>query len=356
MSSAPPPKKPFRKRVRSESDDDSGAPPPTAAAGPRVAPPPGTAPNIFSTSSSRSAPSAAPPAAAAAVVGAPLPPPSLHPSSDAVASRQEMDADGRAALERRLALQAASLAELEAGGPRVYRGAAGYTDFKSGSRDVNEAVAAAKWAGALGPSRAPSNVRGICRVDYAPDICKDWKETGQCPFGDSCIFLHDRSDYKSGWQVELEWQAAQREKQKRLAEVLAAGGTLEDAEAAEAAAAAAAGGAPGGAGGVEKEQLPFACFICRGDFKDPVATSCGHYFCEACAVAHNKASPHCAHCGAPTHGLLHAAPKLRAALEARAARKRAAEGGGEAASGGGAPAAPQKEADEDCGGGGWGDA
>ena len=26
---------------------------------------------------------------------------------------------------------------------------------------------------------------------------------------DSCKFLHDRSDYKSGWQLEREWEANQ---------------------------------------------------------------------------------------------------------------------------------------------------
>jgi hypothetical protein len=28
---------------------------------------------------------------------------------------------------------------------------------------------------------------------------------GYCGFGDSCKFLHDRSDYKYGWQLEREW-------------------------------------------------------------------------------------------------------------------------------------------------------
>lgn len=38
--------------------------------------------------------------------------------------------------------------------------------------------------------------------DYQPDICKDYKETGFCSYGDSCKFLHDRGDYKSGWELE----------------------------------------------------------------------------------------------------------------------------------------------------------
>ncbi|XP_063908252.1 E3 ubiquitin-protein ligase RNF113A-like [Zophobas morio] len=56
-----------------------------------------------------------------------------------------------------------------------------------------------------GPIRAPANLRATVRWDYQPDICKDYKETGFCGFGDSCIFLHDRSDYKHGWQLEREW-------------------------------------------------------------------------------------------------------------------------------------------------------
>ena len=57
-----------------------------------------------------------------------------------------------------------------------------------------------------GPIRAPAHLRATVRWDYAPDICKDYKETGFCGFGDSCKFLHDRSDYKHGWQLEREME------------------------------------------------------------------------------------------------------------------------------------------------------
>ena len=40
------------------------------------------------------------------------------------------------------------------------------------------------------------------RFDYQPDICKDYKETGYCGYGDSCKFIHDRGDYKSGWEID----------------------------------------------------------------------------------------------------------------------------------------------------------
>lgn len=46
--------------------------------------------------------------------------------------------------------------------------------------------------------KAPFEFPSICVPPCAgtqPDICKDYKETGFCGFGDSCKFLHDRSDY-----------------------------------------------------------------------------------------------------------------------------------------------------------------
>lgn len=337
----------FRKRTRdgdSDAEDSSAAPSAAAArhavqqrlsaAGRPAAPPPAPAP----------AAAPAPASLARALGGGHLAEASAAAASEinssaalqavpggafaAAEATVAPERDGRARLEHSVALQRATLAELEGGGQRTYRGAAGYVDFRSGPRDAKEVVAAAKHSGALGPSRAPANVRGICRVDYAPDVCKDWKETGQCPFGDACIFLHDRGDYKSGWQIERDWAAARKDRERRVAEVLAAGGTLEEAEARERAAEGGAGA--GAATAPPPPPLPFACHICRGAFQAPVQTTCGHYFCEACAVARNRASPDCAFCGAPTHGIFHAAPKLRAALLERQAKE-----GSEAAAGGG---------------------
>lgn len=53
-----------------------------------------------------------------------------------------------------------------------------------------------------GPLRANVYARVSCRFDYQPDICKDYKETGFCGYGDACKFVHDRSDYKGGWEIE----------------------------------------------------------------------------------------------------------------------------------------------------------
>jgi len=62
----------------------------------------------------------------------------------------------------------------------------------------------------IGPQRAPDNVKITCRFDYQPDICKDWKETGYCGYGMSCKFLHDRSDYKFGWQLDRDYKKKRR--------------------------------------------------------------------------------------------------------------------------------------------------
>ena len=81
---------------------------------------------------------------------------------------------------------------------KVYRGVNNYAKFIE--RKDTAAGSAAKMS--TGPQRAPAHLRATVRWDYAPDICKDFKETGFCGFGDSCKFMHDRSDYKHGWQLE----------------------------------------------------------------------------------------------------------------------------------------------------------
>ena len=37
---------------------------------------------------------------------------------------------------------------------------------------------------AVGPVKAPTNVRTTTATDYAPDVCKDYKQTGYCGYGD----------------------------------------------------------------------------------------------------------------------------------------------------------------------------
>lgn len=55
------------------------------------------------------------------------------------------------------------------------------------------------------------------QFDYQADICKDFKETGYCGFGDSCKFIHDRSVQVPGWKLEEQWAAEQRHKSRSQA-------------------------------------------------------------------------------------------------------------------------------------------
>jgi RING finger protein 113A len=123
----------------------------------------------------------------------------------------------------------------------LYHGSKGYTNFIRPDPNANRS---SKMK--AGPIKATSNIRTITVVDYQPDVCKDYKETGFCGYGDSCKFLHDRGDYLAGWQLD------------KLA-VNPVTGESEDLES-------------------EDEDVPFACLICRNPFKDPVVTKCGHYF------------------------------------------------------------------------------
>ncbi|CEP09297.1 hypothetical protein [Parasitella parasitica] len=150
----------------------------------------------------------------------------------------------------------------------------------------------------VGPQRAPANLRVTQRFDYQPDICKDYKETGFCGYGDTCIFLHDRGDYKTGWQLEKEWEEASKNKaQPADANKYAISDDSDD------------------------DELPFACLICRQEFTDPVVTRCGHYFCETCAIKNYQKSPKCFACGAPTQGVFNTAKKMLAKLAEKKKRQ-----------------------------------
>jgi RING finger protein 113A len=129
-------------------------------------------------------------------------------------------------------------------------------------------------------------------------VCKDYKETGRCGFGDSCKFLHDRGDYKQSHQLDADWNAEQEKKRKmRTGEGQAAAAAVEADEAA----------------------LPWACLICRQPFDTPVVTRCQHYYCEKCALKHYVADTKCFACKAQTSGIFNVAFKLIAAIKLRAA-------------------------------------
>mmetsp|Transcript_36642 Transcript_36642/g.80149 ORF Transcript_36642/g.80149 Transcript_36642/m.80149 type:complete len:371 (-) Transcript_36642:63-1175(-) len=183
-----------------------------------------------------------------------------------------------------------------AGDDRVYKG-------QNAGQSRNKFLA--------GPLKAPTFVRTTCRFDYQPDICKDYKDTGFCGFGDSCIYLHDRGDTLTGWQLEAQYEerkkaereAKEKEMDRFLARAsgeLAGGGNDDDDDDDDDTRAALA-----------SDGLPFACHICRNPFTDPVVTNCSHYFCQKCIMDQvRQESAACPICGKDTGGVFNHPNKL----------------------------------------------
>lgn len=175
----------------------------------------------------------------------------------------------------------------------------------------------------VGPQKAPSTVRMITVTDFAPDVCKDYKQTGFCGFGDSCKFLHAREDYKQGWELDKDWEIGSKGNKKTKGTTVgsrAARGKDEVEEADE----------------EMLESIPFACVICKESYKNPIVTKCGHYFCEACALKRYRKNPNCAICGTGTGGVFNGARGLKKLLERKKERekkRREEEGEEEEASG-----------------------
>ena len=190
----------------------------------------------------------------------------------------------------------------------TYKGTAAYQTYipKNPNAPSRPAV--------IGPVKAPTNIRTITVTDFAPDVCKDYKQTGFCGFGDSCKFLHAREDYKQGWELDKEWEKVGKNNKNKSNQPTKALAEAEDSEEEDAA----------------LEGIPFACIICKSPYKNPIVTKCGHYFCESCALARYRRNPSCAACGAGTGGVFNGAKGLKRILERkreRAARRREREGG-----------------------------
>lgn len=191
----------------------------------------------------------------------------------------------------------------------TYKGAAAYQSFIQKNPNAPTRT--------VGPVKAPTNIRTITVTDFAPDVCKDYKQTGFCGFGDSCKFLHAREDYKQGWELDKDWEKV-GDKGRRGGKAVKSLAEAEDSEEEDAA----------------LEGIPFACIICKKPYTDPIVTKCGHYFCEGCALHRYRKVPSCAACGAGTGGVFNGAKNLRKILDrkrerAKKRRERAKEAGEE---------------------------
>ncbi|KAF8453494.1 hypothetical protein BGX38DRAFT_1058792, partial [Terfezia claveryi] len=189
----------------------------------------------------------------------------------------------------------------------TYKGASSYSDFIKRSEDAPKKP--------TGPLKAPTNIRTITVTDFAPDVCKDYKQTGFCGFGDSCKFLHAREDYAQGWQLDRDWEIKKKNPNAKThyKTLENAANPLRPKQ----------GQTEGDGDEVDKEleKIPFACVICKKEYKTPIVTKCGHYFCEACAIQrYRKKNPSCAICGGRTDGVFNTAKGLQKKLDEKKRR------------------------------------
>uniref|UniRef100_A0A166JFY5 RING-type domain-containing protein n=1 Tax=Daucus carota subsp. sativus TaxID=79200 RepID=A0A166JFY5_DAUCS len=154
-------------------------------------------------------------------------------------TKTDFSRDARAICERVLKQAEAALKGKNKGegDDKLYKGINAYTDHKAGFRR-EQTVAGEKAGGSHGPLRASAHIRVSARLQVT----------------------------KSGWQLEKEWDEKEKARKRNLA--LKQFESDEEAEQSD----------------EDDDSLPFACFICRQPFADPVVTKCKHYFCEHCTL------------------------------------------------------------------------
>ncbi|CDU19736.1 hypothetical protein YYC_05720 [Plasmodium yoelii 17X] len=199
-----------------------------------------------------------------------------------------------------------------------------------------------KYTGLYGPVRnSGANVRVTLRIDYEPCICKDYKETGYCGFGDTCIYLHDRSDYKSGWKIEQEYEAKRKqnealrkeklekwnqkmlkklkEKEEKLNNNNAENGDNENNSDDKSSNELSVNSMSedenlsNASSSDDENNLPFACIKCKQKWKlemNPSVTECFHYFCEKCFMEMFQKNKKCFKCGLQLSGIMNAAHNI----------------------------------------------
>lgn len=213
------------------------------------------------------------------------------------------NADGAMSEQQLLGKSSHGSKKDEAPDDGTYKGSANYQSYIQKNPNAPQKQ--------VGPQKAPSNIRTVTTMDFKPDICKDYAKTGYCGFGDTCIFLHDRADWKQGWQIDREWEIETKGKKPQGKTVASASRTAnKDDDITEEEAKM-------------LEDIPFACKICEQPYKKPtVQTKCGHYFCEKCALERYKKNPSCAICGSGTNGVFNNAKNLNKLLDKKKERER----------------------------------
>ena len=160
----------------------------------------------------------------------------------------------------------------------------------------------------FGPVRQMRNIQHSNGIDYNKSRCKDYFESGYCAFGNSCIFIHDRSDYKSGYDLDLEWDEKNKKKDERRKIRSKKEQNREELEPED------LSSEDEGLEDYEDElvykEIDEQCLICGLDYKMPSLLPCGHIFCDKCAVEHYQSAKTCFKCKKVTGGIFNDGSKL----------------------------------------------
>jgi hypothetical protein len=149
---------------------------------------------------------------------------------------------------------------------------------KRGQEDSQPTQPLPETISQLGPQKSSSkppsnNQKYAVRFDYKADRCKDFTDTGYCGFGDSCVFLHDRSEYKTSWELDAEFEAQQASKPEATKE------------------------------SVDYDKI---CLICKKDemIQPKMLPECRHQFCAECISNRLRLKLKCPNCKKSVIGTL----------------------------------------------------
>lgn len=102
-------------------------------------------------------------------------------ANDATKQSNWYDEDSKGALSKKSLLGSTRSLPTDAQPDGTYKGLANQTSFIQKNPDAPQRT--------VGPIKAPTNIRTITVTDFAPDVCKDYKQTGYCGFGDNWYVL-----------------------------------------------------------------------------------------------------------------------------------------------------------------------